>query len=70
MPVVRHRLRGDHRYAMILKPVHNLPLCTLTVERRQDDVTRLFRVEMVCTTENVEVHVVILWVRVDRKMRL
>jgi hypothetical protein len=33
-------------------------------------VTRLFRIEMVGTTENVEVHVVILWIRVDRKVRL
>jgi len=46
----------------ILEPVHNLPLCTRPVERRQDDVTRIFRVKVVGTTENVEVHVVILWV--------
>ena len=72
MPVVRHRLMiiGHFVSDGILEPVHHLPLCTRSVERRQDDVTRLFRVEMVGTTENVEVHVVILGVRVDRKMRL
>ena len=55
---------------LVLEPVHNLPLCTRSVERRQDDVTRLFRIEMVGTTENVEVHCVLLRVRVHRKMRL
>jgi len=54
----------------ILEPVHNLPLCARSVQRRQNDVTRLFRVEMVGTTKNVEVHCVILRVGVYRKMRL
>ena len=62
--VVRHRLRGDHRVAMILGPVHNLPLGTRSVEHRKNDATRCFWVEMVCTTENVEVDTVRLRVRV------
>ena len=47
-----------------------MPLCTRSIERCQDNVTSLFWVEMVSTTENVEVHGVILRVCVHRKMRL
>jgi len=66
VPVVRHRLMiiGHSVSDGILEPVHNLPICTRSVERRQDDVTRLFGVKVVGTTENVEVYVVVLWVRV------
>ena len=48
----------------ILGPVHNLPLGTRSVEHRKNDATRCFWVEMVCTTENVEVDTVRLRVRV------
>jgi len=47
-----------------------LPLGIRSVEFRQDDPTRLFRIKMIRTTENVEVDALRFGVRVHRKVRL